>query len=256
MFEKVLIANRGEIALRIHRACREMGIKTVAVHSTADANAMNVRLADETVCIGPPPARDSYLNVAGDPVGRDDHRRRRDPSRARLSRRERRFRRGGRGARVHLYRPVARAHPADGQQGARQGGGARGSASRWCRARPGRCATSPPPRRRPRDDRLSGADQGLGRRRRARHEAGARRRRAARAAAAGAGRGAGRRSATIRSISNAISTGRGISRSSCSATARAGSSISASATARCSARTRSCSRKPRRRRSTRRRASG
>src|SRR5438105_7587659 len=64
MFEKVLIANRGEMALRIHRACREMGIKTVAVHSTADANAMNVRLADETVCIGPPAARDSYLNVA------------------------------------------------------------------------------------------------------------------------------------------------------------------------------------------------
>jgi acetyl-CoA carboxylase, biotin carboxylase subunit len=63
MFEKVLIANRGEIALRIHRACREMGIKTVAVHSTADASAMNVRLADETVCIGPPAARDSYLNV-------------------------------------------------------------------------------------------------------------------------------------------------------------------------------------------------
>jgi acetyl-CoA carboxylase biotin carboxylase subunit len=64
MFEKVLIANRGEIALRIHRACREMGIKTVAVHSTADAAAMNVRLADESVCIGPPAARDSYLNVA------------------------------------------------------------------------------------------------------------------------------------------------------------------------------------------------
>jgi acetyl-CoA carboxylase biotin carboxylase subunit len=64
MFEKVLIANRGEIALRIHRACREMGIKTVAVHSTADEQAMHVRLADESVCIGPPPARDSYLNVA------------------------------------------------------------------------------------------------------------------------------------------------------------------------------------------------
>ncbi|HEX6442577.1 MAG TPA: acetyl-CoA carboxylase biotin carboxylase subunit [Stellaceae bacterium] len=64
MFEKVLIANRGEIALRIHRACHEMGIRTVAVHSTADATAMHVRLADETVCIGPPPARDSYLNVA------------------------------------------------------------------------------------------------------------------------------------------------------------------------------------------------
>jgi acetyl-CoA carboxylase biotin carboxylase subunit len=64
MFEKVLIANRGEIALRIHRACREMGIQTVAVHSTADAKAMHVRLADESVCIGPPPPRDSYLNVA------------------------------------------------------------------------------------------------------------------------------------------------------------------------------------------------
>lgn len=64
MFEKVLIANRGEIALRIHRACREMGIKTVAVHSTADANAMHVKLADESVCIGPAPAKDSYLNKA------------------------------------------------------------------------------------------------------------------------------------------------------------------------------------------------
>ena len=62
MFEKVLIANRGEIALRIHRACREMGIKTVAVHSEADANAMHVRLADEAVCIGPARSSDSYLN--------------------------------------------------------------------------------------------------------------------------------------------------------------------------------------------------
>src|SRR3712207_578660 len=61
--QKVLIANRGEIALRIHRACHEMGIKTVAVHSTADADAMHVRLADETVCIGPPSATDSYLNI-------------------------------------------------------------------------------------------------------------------------------------------------------------------------------------------------
>ncbi len=64
MFEKVLIANRGEIALRIHRACREMGIHTVAVHSTADADAMHVRLADESVCIGPPASKDSYLNIA------------------------------------------------------------------------------------------------------------------------------------------------------------------------------------------------
>jgi acetyl-CoA carboxylase biotin carboxylase subunit len=61
--QKVLIANRGEIALRIHRACHEMGIKTVAVHSTADADAMHVRLADQAVCIGPPPAGESYLNI-------------------------------------------------------------------------------------------------------------------------------------------------------------------------------------------------
>jgi acetyl-CoA carboxylase biotin carboxylase subunit len=64
LFQKILIANRGEIALRIQRACRELGIPTVAVHSTADSEAMHVRLADESVCIGPPPARDSYLNVA------------------------------------------------------------------------------------------------------------------------------------------------------------------------------------------------
>jgi acetyl-CoA carboxylase biotin carboxylase subunit len=61
--QKLLIANRGEIALRIHRACHEIGIKTVAVHSTADSDAMHVRLADETVCIGPPPASESYLNI-------------------------------------------------------------------------------------------------------------------------------------------------------------------------------------------------
>ncbi|NVK35034.1 MAG: ATP-grasp domain-containing protein, partial [Rhodobacteraceae bacterium] len=63
MFSKILIANRGEIALRILRACKELGIATVAVHSTADADAMHVRLADESVCIGPPAARDSYLNI-------------------------------------------------------------------------------------------------------------------------------------------------------------------------------------------------
>jgi acetyl-CoA carboxylase biotin carboxylase subunit len=63
MFKKILIANRGEIALRVQRACRELGIATVAVHSTADTDAMHVRLADESVCIGPPSARDSYLNM-------------------------------------------------------------------------------------------------------------------------------------------------------------------------------------------------
>lgn len=63
MFNKVLIANRGEIALRVHRACKELGILTVAVHSTADANALHVKLADESVCIGPPSPKDSYLNI-------------------------------------------------------------------------------------------------------------------------------------------------------------------------------------------------
>jgi acetyl-CoA carboxylase biotin carboxylase subunit len=63
MFKKVLIANRGEIALRIHRACKEMGIQTVAIHSTADSHAMHVRMADESVCVGPPPAGQSYLSM-------------------------------------------------------------------------------------------------------------------------------------------------------------------------------------------------
>ena len=63
MFKKVLIANRGEIALRVIRACKEMGISTVAVHSTADMNAMHVRMADESVCIGPPPSNESYLSI-------------------------------------------------------------------------------------------------------------------------------------------------------------------------------------------------
>src|SRR3981081_4321413 len=63
MFDKILIANRGEIALRVLRACKELGISTVAVHSTADADAMHVRLADESVCVGPPPSKDSYLNI-------------------------------------------------------------------------------------------------------------------------------------------------------------------------------------------------
>ena len=63
LFDKILIANRGEIALRIQRACRELGIKTVVVHSEADRDAKYVRLADESVCIGPPPSSLSYLNI-------------------------------------------------------------------------------------------------------------------------------------------------------------------------------------------------
>jgi len=64
MFDKILIANRGEIALRVIRACREMGIASVAVHSTADSDAMHVRMADESVCIGPPSSSESYLSMS------------------------------------------------------------------------------------------------------------------------------------------------------------------------------------------------
>ncbi len=86
MFDKILIANRGEIALRVLRACkRARHSPSVAVHSTADADAMHVRLADESVCIGPPPARDSYLNVAGAARRPRDHRRGRRASGLRLS---------------------------------------------------------------------------------------------------------------------------------------------------------------------------
>ncbi len=94
MFEKVLIANRGEIALRVIRALREMGIRSVAVYSTADADALHVKFADEAVCIGPPPVAPELPEHPGHHQRRRDHRRRRGPSRLRLSVRERRVRRG------------------------------------------------------------------------------------------------------------------------------------------------------------------
>ena len=93
MFEKIFIANRGEIALRINRACKELGIATVAIHSTADADAMHVRLADESVCVGPPSSAQSYLNIPDNDRRLRDHRRRSDPSGLRFSFRERALRR-------------------------------------------------------------------------------------------------------------------------------------------------------------------
>ena len=103
---------------------------------------MHVRLADESVCIGPPPAKDSYLNIPAILSAAADHRRRGDPSRLRLPRRERRLRRDGGGAWPDLHRPLARAYPHDGRQDRRQGARWRSSACRWCRAPTARCRTS------------------------------------------------------------------------------------------------------------------
>ena len=244
MFEKVLIANRGEIALRIHRACREMGIQTVAVHSTADANAMHVRLADESVCIGPPPARDSYLNIpailsAAAITGADAI----HPGLGFLSENAD-FAEMVEEHGFTFIGPTPEHIRLMGDKVARQGGGRRELGIPTVPGSPRRGARSAAAARGAARDRLSGADQGGGGRRRARHEG--RPRRAPSCSRMLPLAAAPRRrplSATTRSISSAISTGRAISRSRSSATARAASSISASATARCSARTRSCSRR-------------
>ncbi len=120
MFEKILIANRGEIALRIQRACREMGIKTVAVHSEADADAKYVKLADESVCIGPAPSSQSYLNIpaiisaAEVTDAQAIH-----PGYGFLSENAD-FSERVEKMRLRLHRPARRDHPPDGRQGFRQ----------------------------------------------------------------------------------------------------------------------------------------
>ncbi len=142
MLDKVVIANRGEIALRILRACRELGIKTVAVYSTADRNLKHVLLADESVCIGPPPSRDSYLNMPAiisaaelTDVGRH-------PPGLRLPVGERRLRRARREERLHLHRAPRRDDPPDGRQGLGHPGDEEGR--RALRARLGRPARPEP----------------------------------------------------------------------------------------------------------------
>ena len=121
MFEKILIANRGEIALRIQRACRELGIKTVVVHSEADTEAKYVKLADESVCIGPAAVRAELPEHPGHHQRRRSDRRRGDPPRLRLPVRKRRFRRARREIRLRLHRPAGRNDPPDGRQGLGQG---------------------------------------------------------------------------------------------------------------------------------------
>jgi hypothetical protein len=121
MFDKILIANRGEIALRVIRACREMGIRSVAVHSTADADAMHVRMADESVCIGPPPSSQSYLSIpaiisACEITGAQAI----HPGYGFLSENAQ-LRADRRGSRDHLHRPLGRAYPHHGRQDHRQG---------------------------------------------------------------------------------------------------------------------------------------
>ena len=242
MFDKVLIANRGEIALRIHRACREMGIKTVAVHSTADANAMNVRLADETVCIGPPPARDSYLNVAAILSAADDHRRRCDPSGLGFLAEDADFAAtveehgltfiGPSAEHIRLMGNKVTAKKAARKLGIPTVPGSAGAVHDVAAAEAAVRAIGYPV--------LIKASAG----------GGGRGMKVARNAAELARllpiaqHEAARSSAAARSISNAISSGPGTSRSRFSGMARAASFISANATARCSARTRRCSRRP------------
>ena len=242
MFDKVLIANRGEIALRIHRACREMGIQTVAVHSTADSDAMHVRLADEAVCIGPPPARDSYLNIpailsAATITGADAI----HPGYGFLSENAR-FAEAVEAHGFTFIGPTPEHIAHDGRQDRRQAdrAGARPAAGAGL-ARPGRLARGDRGARR--QDRLAGADQGGGRRRRARHEGGRERRPGPPRPLRSPAPRPRPPSATTPSMSRSISASRATSRSRCWATATAKACISASATARCSAATRRCSRK-------------
>ena len=115
MFKKLLVANRGTIAIRIIRACRELGIATVAVYSTADKDALHVRMADESVCIGPPQAEASYLNIPSIISAATTYWRRCGPSRLRLPQREWRLRGGVPQVGAELRRSQGASHPLDGR---------------------------------------------------------------------------------------------------------------------------------------------
>ena len=239
MFKKILIANRGEIALRVISACRELGIKTVAIYSEADRDALHVRYADEDVCVGPYPSAASLPEHLGDRLGRRDHGGRRDPSRLRVPVRERVLRRDPAttatsrssgpspdairkmGDKSLARRTVAAAGRSDGSRLAR--------AAR-VRRRGARLRA---------EGRLSRDPQGVGRRRRARHARRARRARAGRGLRDGAQRGREglrQRRGLPREVPRET---RATSSSRFSATRGARCAISASGSARSSAGTRS-----------------
>ena len=217
LFQKVLIANRGEIALRIQRACRDMGIPTVAVHSTADAQAMHVRLADESVCIGPPSARESYLNAAAilsaaiitgaDAIHPGYGFLAENAEFAEMVEAHGLTFIGPAPAHIRMMGDKIAAKAAMAALGVPLVPGSDGevdadrAGARGCRA-----------------DRLSGADQGGGRRRRARHEGGAATPTGWRKPGASRAPRRARRSATTPSMSRNISTGRATSSCRCSPT--------------------------------------
>ncbi len=245
MFQKILIANRGEIALRIIAACKELGIATVAVHSEADRDALHVQAANESVCIGPAARRRLLPEHRLARRGRGDHGRRRGPPGLRLPRRERPLRRDPRGRGARLDRPVAGGDPADGRQVRGEGDRRAARACRRCPAR--RAAGVDRGRADPRRaDRLPGPPEGRRGGRRARHA-----RRPERQGAGGGVRARdptrpSGRSATGASTSRSTSPSPGTSRSRSSATATGASSTSASASARSSGATRRSSRSRRR----------
>ena len=238
MFKKILIANRGEVALRVIYACRELGIKTVAVYSEADENQLHVKFADEDVCIGPARSADSYLNVpavisAAEITGADAI----HPGYGFLVR-ERVSRRGVRGVPHQVHRPRPAGHPADGRQGARA-----------ARDEEGRRAGSARQRRPDRErresaqagqgDRLSGHRQGDRRGRRPRHARGPHAGELRRTRSGPRSAKRRRRSGSGTSTSRNTSSRRVTSSSRSSATITAPSCTSASASARSSGGTRS-----------------